>query len=70
MRPPRAGREAVVVGAGAGPVASATLVTRTAAVLNTGCFETGSHSVRVSSLAARWRCPGSRPVGSSWSQDP
>ncbi len=48
------GAEAVVVGAGAGvPPASATFVTRAAAILKSGCFETGSHSVKVSSFAAR-----------------
>jgi hypothetical protein len=46
------GRDAVVVGAGAGPVASPIFSTFTAAFLNSGCFETGSHSVKVSSFAA------------------
>ena len=47
------GAEAVVVGAAEGPVASASLRTAAAAVLNNGCLETGSHAVMVSSLAAR-----------------
>ena len=47
-----AGREAVVVGAGDGPVAFATFAILTAAFLNSGCFETASHSVTVSSFAA------------------
>src|SRR4051812_42581502 len=44
-------------GAGAGRVPSAILVTRTAVILNRGCLDTGSHSVGVSSLAARACCP-------------
>src|SRR4051794_11143154 len=44
--------DAVVVGAGAAPSPEATFVSRTAAALTVGCFETGSHAVSVSSLAA------------------
>src|SRR5215204_512886 len=49
------GREAVVVGASEGRPAppGATRSMRTAAVLKIGCLEAGSHSVIVSSLAAR-----------------
>jgi hypothetical protein len=43
-----AGAEAAVVGAGAGPSPGRTFVTRQAAVLNVGCFDTGSHTVMVS----------------------
>src|SRR5207248_924389 len=60
------GSEAVVVGAGAGdPSPSASLRTRTAASLKSGCFETGSQSVIVSSFAARGRPFGCAPSGSS-----
>ena len=52
------------VGAGAGPVASLIFSTFTAAFLKTGCLETGSHSVSVSSLAA----VGCSPVVPSRSQ--
>src|SRR5581483_12499915 len=51
--PPSTGSAAAVVGAGATPVPSATLLTETAAVLNSGCLETGSQALIVSSLAAR-----------------
>jgi hypothetical protein len=45
------------VGAGAGvPSEVATFVTLTAPTLYRGCFEAGSHSVMVSSFAARG-CP-------------
>ena len=50
---PAAGADAVVVGAADGPVASASFATAAAAVLNSGCLETGSQAVMVSSLAAR-----------------
>src|SRR5215217_6084511 len=53
------GAEAVCVGAGAGPAPSRTNSTFTTAVLNIGCFETGSQAVTVSSFAAR-----ARPFGS------
>jgi hypothetical protein len=44
----------------------ATLVTLTAVTLYTGCLDTGSHSVRVSSLAAvPGPLPGSCPDGLS-----
>ena len=58
------GAEAAVVGAGDGvPSLAATFVTLTAATLNTGCLDTGSQRVTVSSLAARGSCPsGSRAL--------
>src|SRR4051812_3968477 len=46
------GSDAVVVGAGAGDVPMLRFVSRTAATLNVGCFDTGSHAVIVSSFAA------------------
>ena len=46
------GADAVVSGAGANPSPARTRWTQTAATLNSGCLETGSHAVRVSSLAA------------------
>jgi hypothetical protein len=56
----------VTFGAGAAsPAASASFSTRTAATLNSGCFETGSQRVIVSSFAARGRAFGSLPSGSS-----
>ena len=61
------GLEPVVVGAGAGvPSPLSIRVTRAAAVLEIGCFEHGSQSVSVSSLAA-WPLPlpGFEPPGSS-----
>src|SRR5215212_5019359 len=55
---------AVTSGAGArSPPASASFSTRTAAVLNSGCFDTGSHRVIVNSFAARARAFGSLPSG-------
>src|SRR3954453_2156126 len=54
------GRDAVSVGAGALPSPSSTRLTRTAATFSTGCFDTGSQSVSVSSLAARV-CPFPAP---------
>jgi hypothetical protein len=60
------GADAVVVGAGDGvPCPSATLRTAAAAVLKIGCFEQGSQSVMVSSLAARPASPGSWPAAVS-----
>ena len=47
------GSEAVVAGAGAGPSPLASRSTRTDATLKSGCFETGSQSLIVSSFAAR-----------------
>jgi hypothetical protein len=46
------GADAVVVGAVDGLSPSPIFVTRTAATLNIGCFETGSHTVIVSSFDA------------------
>jgi hypothetical protein len=46
-------REAAVVGAADGPEPTRTRDTRTAATLNIGCLDTGSHSVSVSWFAAR-----------------
>ena len=60
-----AGSEAATEGAGAGELASATLTSRTAPDLNSGCFETGSQIVIVSSFAARPRPVGSCPLDSS-----
>src|SRR5581483_3457923 len=54
-----------IAGTRAAPSPPATFTTRTAAVLKTGCFDTGSHRVVVSSLAARARPFGSPPSGSS-----
>ena len=57
---------AVAAGSGAaGPLASASLVTRTAVTLKMGCLETGSHSVRVASLAAVGAPSGPLPPGLS-----
>jgi hypothetical protein len=50
-----AGAEAVFMGAGVGPSPAASRSSRTAATLKSGCFETGSKSVSVSSFAARGR---------------
>src|SRR4051794_30257048 len=47
------GPDAVSVGASALVVPASTRFTRTAATFRTGCLETGSQSVIVSSLAAR-----------------
>ena len=49
--PRRRGRRRA--GAGDGRLPGPSLVTRTAAPLKAGCFDTGSHAVMVSSLAAR-----------------
>src|SRR5215213_7083463 len=57
------GAEAVFVGAGAGPSSSATFTTVTAPALKSGCLETGSQSVMVSSFAAR-------EAPSPWSHQP
>lgn len=51
--PAGTGAEAVFVGAGAGPRPPPMRRSAAAAVLKIGCLETGSQSVRVSSLAAR-----------------
>jgi hypothetical protein len=56
------GADAVFVGAGAGPSASATLTTLTAPALNSCCLDTGSQSVIVSSLAARDWPSGRSPL--------
>jgi hypothetical protein len=54
-------REAVFVGAGAGPAPAAIFATRAAPALKSGCLKTGSHSVIVGSLAARsWSLSPSR----------
>ena len=47
------GRDAEVVGAGAGPSPPEMRVSVAAAVLNSGCLETGSQAVIVASFAAR-----------------
>src|SRR4051794_6421180 len=60
--------DAVVKGAGAGPSPTAIFSSRTAATLNVGCFDTGSHAVMVRSLAAVWR--PSAPDDSSGSRSP
>jgi hypothetical protein len=67
------GAGAPTVGAGAGrPPPAATFATRTAGTLKRGCFDTGSHSVIVSSFAARcgwlWAAPG--PLAGARSQYP
>jgi hypothetical protein len=67
------GAGAPTVGAGDGePPLAATLVTRTAATLNRGCFDTGSQAVIVASFAARgaWPSPSPGPVSAARSQYP
>src|SRR4051812_18480619 len=59
------GVDAPVVGAGAGTPCGSISRIRAAAVLNRGCFEAGSQSVRVSSLAARGAPLGWSPASVS-----
>jgi hypothetical protein len=66
------GAGAPTVGAGDGePPPAATFVTRTAATLKRGCFDTGSQAVIVTSFAARrWPSPSPGPVSGARSQYP